>query len=452
MLVIALAGRAVYLGRLKPPDLARTAAKVRESMSDPAETARLKMEQSTLAFQLPNLSTKYPVLADAVQSAAWSNSVALSILDADVSASWRAWFDHAAPRVQEEDPDLELFLALQRGYDLEVRKIAADPFQEDKEGAVWRLREGAFAALFNDPNYVRDRRRFDAESGALLDEDSRVLRQHFVSRQAQWVAAREPGLRDYCRALVELQARSDETRSRLETVRAQLGGAGQETVPTPGASQETQAVVLHSAPSGAFHTYIPEWRDFLLAEAAALSIGLVLSWPPDLRYRRWLKLLATAGLVGWGMITLRVPVSRALEGRSGSVFAFLGYLAPVMLLAATWTPNLTVSASHVLSHLLDSPGRNHEHEPNLGLAHRAARRGEFREALRLAGASLLEDGDLYEALVLKAKLHRRLNQRRRTLWALKRGLSNPRLEKRQAEHLRYLLRHVDDPEQSCWVI
>lgn len=82
--------------------------------------------------------------------------------------------------------------------------------------------------------------------------------------------------------------------------------------------------------------------------------------------------------------------------------------------------------------------------------YRAARRGEFKTALRLTLPTLLEDEDHYEALLLKAKLHRRLGEARRSRWTLQHGLRNSRFTDGQQAVFEYLIRHLDDPSRSCW--
>jgi len=151
-----------------------------------------------------------------------------------------------------------------------------------------------------------------------------------------------------------------------------------------------------------------------------------------------------------GLLTLRVPVSVALAQRHESIFAFLGYLLPATLLAAIWTPPICLILARLGLHLIDSPGTAGSPAPNPGSAGRAARQGNYHDALRLARAKLAQDHSHYETLVLKAKLHQQMNHKWRAKWTLKKARREPYLTEGQRQHVNHLLANLDDRTHACW--
>ena len=63
-----------------------------------------------------------------------------------------------------------------------------------------------------------------------------------------------------------------------------------------------------------------------------------------------------------------------------------------------------------------------------------------------------EECSHYEALLLKARLHRQLNHMWRTWLTLKKILRDPNLTEGQRRHVRDMLRHLDEPTHPCWKI
>jgi hypothetical protein len=159
------------------------------------------------------------------------------------------------------------------------------------------------------------------------------------------------------------------------------------------------------------------------------------------------------GLVYLGLLTLQVQVSVALAQRHHSIFAYLVYLLPAVLLAAIWTHDLCLIVAKLIIHLIDSPGVGETSISSHGSVKLAARRGDFADALRLARARLEgDDHSHYETLVLKAKLHQQMNHKWRAKWALNRTLRDPHLTKAQRQYVNLLLALLDDRTHACWKI
>ena len=83
-------------------------------------------------------------------------------------------------------------------------------------------------------------------------------------------------------------------------------------------------------------------------------------------------------------------------------------------------------------------------------ASRAARQGNYHDALRLARARLAEDHSHYETLVLKAKLHQQMNHKWRAKWTLQKALREPDLTEGQRQRINQLLANLEDRTHAGW--
>ena len=453
-LLLALSvGALIYKGRIKPPSLAQVSATVRRSVTSKEELTRLKMERTTLEFELPNLRAHYPALTNQAQAREWSNAATLSQLDSDVCQTWRAYLNHVAGLAQEREPALGSFLALQQGYELEVERMAKDAFIQDKPARLMNLRTNKFAALFTNPAYVADAARFEALAQKLADEQTLAL--HTAYEQALGAAATNfsPQLAEFGRATLEYELKSDALKGRLRDVKAQLGETGEVAQASRPGEPGPSALTPQSLFSrGFFDTYIPERKDFISIELATLILGFILTTPVELRDRRWLKIGLSLALVGFGLMTLRIPVGLSLAERGTNVFAFFGFLVPAALLAAVWAGDITFFMSKLFVSLIDPSGPEETEDIRLRPAYEAARQGNSRLALKLLKPRLLVEPWHYETLLLKAKLHRQLNRKWRAGLTLKKLLRNPRLDPSQRENARHMLRNLSNKADPCWTL
>jgi hypothetical protein len=202
-----------------------------------------------------------------------------------------------------------------------------------------------------------------------------------------------------------------------------------------------------------FKTYVPERRDFLIIEAITAIAGFLITLPVEHRRRRWWKIGASMALVFTGLLTLRVQMSLSLAQRHESFFAGMAYLIPAVLLAAIWTSDLSLMAARLFMHLIDPQGPPPKPVSNFTPASRTARRGQLHDALRLVKPQQArEERRHYEALLLKAKLHRQLNHRWRTKLTLKKILRDPQLTESQRRHVSDMFSRLDDQTHACWKI
>jgi hypothetical protein len=455
VLAAILVGAGFYSGIIKRRDLACATATVRRTFADKARLPEMRMERSTLEFQLAGLPGKFPILTNAALARDWSASVGPARLDPDVGKAWNSYWKRVSPLVLQADHSLEYFLALQAAYDLDVDQLAGDWSVTNKPAALLNLQTNKFGSLFTNPVYLKDRTRFEAAAAKITDDKTLALREACWTALVSATTNLNPKLCDYGRATLALETRSAEINRRLGTLTEQLRDLGELPEPATDERVEKPTVVHPPEPLTSrkfFKTYTPQPRDFVTIETATIIIGFLITLPLELRPRRWLKIGASMVLVYLGLLTLRVPVSVALAQRHESIFAFLGYLLPATFLAAIWTPPICLILARLGLHLIDSPGTDGSPAPNPGSASRAARQGNYHDALRLARAKLAQDHSHYETLVLKAKLHQQMNHKWRAKWTLKKALREPDLTKDQWQHVNHLLANLEDRTHACWKI
>jgi hypothetical protein len=455
ILAAILLGGGFYRGILKRRGLVRVAATVRRTFADKTQLPEMKMERSTLQFQLGALPRKFPILTNAALARDWSASASLARLDHDVDGAWNSYWKQVSPLVLEADHRLEFFLALQTAYDLNVDQLVRDWSVTNKPAVLLNLQTNKFGSLFTNPVYLDDRARFEAAAAKITDDQTLDLREAYWAALVSETTNLNPKLRDYGRAMLVLETRSAEIKRQLGTLTEQLRDLGEHPEPATDENVENSAVVHAPEPLTSrkfFKTYMPQSGDFVTIEIATIIIGFLITQPLELRPRRWLKIGASMVLVYLGLLILRVPVSVAPAQRHESIFAFLGYLLPATFLAAIWTNPVCLILARLSLHLIDSHDTTGTPAPHPGSAGRAARQGNYHDALQLARARLAEDHTHYETLVLKAKLHQQLNHKWRAKWTLKKALREPDLTRNQRQYIIYLQACLDDRTHACWKI
>jgi hypothetical protein len=456
LLAALLVGAGFYSGSIKRPDLARVTATIRRLFTDGANLPKIKMERTTLQLQLANLPNKYPILTNAALERDWSAAAVLSQLDPGVRQAWNDYLGRVSPLAIKTDPGLEFFLDLQQAYELDVDKLAGDWNVANKPAVLLNLRTNKFAPLFTNSAYLGDRARFEQSAEQIVDDETIALRTVYWKALVSAATNLNPRLSDYGGAQLALATRSGEICRRLEGLTQQLRSLGEFPEPDRERIAEPALVQTPEPPSAGrkfFKTYVPERRDFLIIEAVTAIAGFLITLPVEHRRRRWWKIGASMALVFGGLLALRVQMSIALAQRHESVFAGLAYLIPTILLTAIWTPDLSLMASKMFMHLIDSHGPPGKPVSNIRPASRTARQGHFYDALRLVKPELArEERRHYEALLLKAKLHRQLNHKWRTRLTLKKILRDLNLTEGQRRHVGSMLRHLDDRTHTCWKI
>jgi len=464
LLAAVLAGAGFYSGILKRQYLAQATGAVRRMFAGRTNLPKIKMERTTLQLQLANLPNQYPILTNATLERDWSAAAVLSQLNPGVRQAWNDYLGRVSPLALQADSSLDFFLSLQQAYEQEVDKLAGDRNVANKSAALLNLRTNKFAPLFTNSVYLVDRARFEKAVEQILDDDTIVL--HTAYWEALVFAATNlnPSLSDYGVAQLAVANRSGEIGRRLEGLNQQLRSLGELPEPAgkriaePAGERIAEPVPVPtpeppSADRKFFKTYVPERRDFWIIEAITAITGFLITLPVEHRHRRWWKIVASMALVFGGLLALRVQTSIALAQRHESVFAGLAYLIPTILLAAIWTPDLALMASRLFMHLIDPHGPPGKPVSNFRPARRTARRGQLHDALRLVNPELArEERRHYEALLLKAKLHRQLNHLWRTKLTLNKILRDPHLTEGQRRRVGDMLSHLDDRTHACWKI
>ncbi|MGB7749810.1 MAG: hypothetical protein WBN75_21280 [Verrucomicrobiia bacterium] len=455
LLAAILAGAGFYSGIINHRDLARATATVRRMFISGTNLSNIKMERTTLQFQLASLPNQYAILTNAALERDWSVAAVLSQLDPGVRQAWNGYLGRISPLALKADPGSKFFLSLQQAYELDVDKLAGDWSVADKPAALLNLRTNKFAPLFTNSVYLGDRAQFETDAEQIMDDETIALREAYWKALVSAAMALNPRLSDYGGARLALVTRSGEIGRRLEGLNEQLRSLGEFPEPSGEHIAEPAPVRTPEPPSADrkfFKTYVPERRDFLIIEAVTAIAGFFITLPVEHRRRRWWKIGASMALVFAGLLALRVPMSLSLAQRYESAFAGLAYLIPTILLAAIWAPDLSLMAARLFLHLIDPHGPPGKPVASIRPASRTARRGHFQDALRLVKPELARERSHYEALLLKARLHRQLNHKWRTRLTLKKILRDPNLTEGQRRHVGGMFSHLDDPTHGCWKI
>jgi len=456
LLVALLVGAGFYSGIIKRRDLVRATAAVRHLFAGGANPPKIKMERTTLQFQLANLPNQYPILTNAALERDWLAAAVLSQLNPAVRQTWNDYLGRVSPLALKADPGLEFFLAFQQAYEQEVDKLPGNRSVANKPAALLNLRTNKFAPLFTNSVFLGDRARFEQAVEQITDDETIALRTAYWEALVSAATNLNPSLSDYGVARLALATRSGKIGRRLEELTQQLGSLGELPEPAGECIAEPAPIRTPELPAADrkfFKTYVPERMDFLIIEAITAIAGFLITLPVEHRRHRWWKIGASMALVFGGLLTLRVQMSISLAQRHESVFAGLAYLIPTILLAAIWTPDLSLLASRLFMHLIDPHGPPPKPVTNFTPASRTARRGRLHDALRLVKPGLArEERRHYEALLLKAKLHRQLNHVWRTKLTLKKILRDPQLTESQRRHVSDMFSHLDDRTHACWKI
>jgi hypothetical protein len=455
LLAAVLVSAGFYSGIIKRRDLARATAAVRRMFPGGTNLPKIKMERTTLQFQLANLPNQYPILTNAELERDWSAAAVLGQLNPDVRQAWNDYLGRVSRLALNDDPSLEFFLSLQQAYEQDVDKLAGDRSVADKPAVLLNLRTNKFASLFTNSVSLGDRARFEKATEQITDDETLALRAAYWEALVSAATNLNPRLSDYGVVRLALAARSGQISRRLEGLTRQLRSLGELPETAGERIAEPAPVRMPESPPASrkfFKTYVPERKDFLIIEAITAIAGFLITLPVEHRRRRWWKIGTSMALVFGGLLTLRVQMSISLAQSHESVFAGLVYLIPTILLAAIWTPDLSLMAARLFLHLIDPHGPPGKPVANISPASRTARHGQLQDALRLVKPELARERSHYEALMLKSKLHRQLNHKWRTRLTLKKILRDPHLNEGQRRHVNDMLRHLDDRTHACWKI
>jgi len=226
LLAAILISGGFYQKVLKRRDLPHAAVTTRPAAADQPKLPELKMERSSLEFQLAALPGKLPLLTNAALARNWSLNASLARLDPDVGAAWNSYWQCVSPVVLQADHSLEFFLALQTAYDLDVDQLAGDWSITNKTAALLNLQTNKFGSLFTNPVYLGDRARFETAAAKITDPKILAWREAYAVALVSATTNLNPELSDYGRTILARETKITGINQRLATVTEQLRALG----------------------------------------------------------------------------------------------------------------------------------------------------------------------------------------------------------------------------------
>jgi hypothetical protein len=175
-----------------------------------------------------------------------------------------------------------------------------------------------------------------------------------------------------------------------------------------------------------------------------IAVGTVVSWPPELRQGRWLQIGLSCVVFYYMRDALRTEASW-LKLEDDFETAWIHWRNGSIAMAVFWSPNLAWYGAWLFSYFVDDPDPDPLGYVDSGMAQNALRRGEFKEAVRLADRELERDPVNYECLLIKATAHSKLRQRWRACRALRKIIRAKRSTEAQQAYARQLLTGRTEP-------
>jgi hypothetical protein len=408
-----------------------------------ADLNRWQGERTALEYQRANLAGFGPAFTNAAASNAWTEAVAAAALQDETRPALRASQRCVNPLILAQTPELETFVALQEAYETAVDRIVNEARATPPLAALIPLRTNAFRTLFEHPVYLADREHYERLAFQIADADAVATRSNYLHSLAKRVTAINPELEPLTQELRRRTAEWASLQTRLREYDRPLGDAAATAAPGGNFSGGNLGQQLRALCA-------PQEKDYLTLEAAAAVFFILLTLPQELHVGRWKKIGLSLGLIYLGLLALRVPLSLSLAEKGENVFAFFGFVLPMVLVAALWTGDVAWYLAHGFTTLVDSAGPAESESTSLRPALVAARQGDYREALRRLDR--VNRGRDYEVLLLRARLHRQLNRNWRTKLTLKELLRSKELHPSQRAVVANLLQRMDDPANPCWTI
>jgi len=157
-------------------------------------------------------------------------------------------------------------------------------------------------------------------------------------------------------------------------------------------------------------TWLPQKRDYLIAYAVTIFIGLLLTHPSESRSRRWVQILISVGVVHLGLYALsafaavRKPDFIGIDDSENYIKSVSIFLGAAAALAVIWTGCLANIGALVLEFLLDSPDNRRLPQERIEKAFALLKAGNKRRARRLAGSCIREDAGNFETRLAAVRI------------------------------------------------
>ncbi len=157
-------------------------------------------------------------------------------------------------------------------------------------------------------------------------------------------------------------------------------------------------------------TWLPQRRDYLIAYAVTILIGLLLTHPSESRGRRWVQILLSLGVVHLGLYALSVfaavrrPDFIGIDDPENYIKSVSLFLCVAAALAVIWTGCLANIGALIFASLLDSPDNRGLPQERIGQAFTLLKSGHKRRARRLAHACIREDRSNFDTRLAAARV------------------------------------------------
>ena len=157
-------------------------------------------------------------------------------------------------------------------------------------------------------------------------------------------------------------------------------------------------------------TWLPQKRDYFIAYAVTILIGLLLTQPSDCRGRRWVQILISLGVVHLGLYALSVldavrrPDFIGIDDSENYIKSVSLFLCVAAALAVIWTGSLANIGALIFVSLLDSPDNRGLPQERIEKAFALLKSGNKWRARRLAGVCVREDPGNFEKRLAAARI------------------------------------------------
>jgi hypothetical protein len=157
-------------------------------------------------------------------------------------------------------------------------------------------------------------------------------------------------------------------------------------------------------------TWLPQRKDYLIAYAVTIFIGLLLTQPSESRGRRWVQILISVGVVHLGLYALstfaavRRPDFIGIGDTENYIKSVSIFLCVAAVLAVIWTGCLASIGALIFEFLLDSPDNRGLPQERIEKAFTLLKSGHKRRARRLAHACIWEDRSNFDIRLAAARV------------------------------------------------
>lgn len=157
-------------------------------------------------------------------------------------------------------------------------------------------------------------------------------------------------------------------------------------------------------------TWLSQRRDYFIAYAVTIVIGLLLTQPSESRSRRWMQILISLGVLHLGLYALsafaavRRPDFIGIDDPENYIKSVSIFLCVAAALAVIWTGCLANIGALIFESLLDSPDNRGLPQARIEKAFTLLKSGRKRGARRLAHACIREDRSNFDIRLAAARV------------------------------------------------